>query len=91
MEELTVIGSGTMGHSITLCAACAGISVSMNGVTESDADAALDMIRKKLSGLIANELIHPAEVTKILDKIRLTTSMDEASKDASFIIECNKI
>ena len=34
MEKLTVIGSGTMGHSITLSAAWAGINVNMYGLTE---------------------------------------------------------
>ncbi|MES2872614.1 MAG: 3-hydroxyacyl-CoA dehydrogenase family protein [Bacteroidota bacterium] len=88
MEMLTVIGSGTMGHTIALSAAWAGINVNMYGLTESDTGAGIDAIRKKLAGLVANNLIKPDEAGEILSNIELTTSIDNAIKGASFIIEC---
>ena len=88
MEKLTVIGSGTMGHSITLSAAWAGINVNMYGLTETDSAAGINAIRKKLEGLVAHDLIHFKEVKGILKNIRLTNSIDDAIREASYIIEC---
>ena len=36
MEKLSIIGCGTMGHSIALSAAWAGIEVKISGVNEQD-------------------------------------------------------
>ncbi len=88
MERLTVIGSGTMGHSIALSAAWAGIKVKMNGLTEEDTVAGMDGIRKKLAVLVKNDLIQASEVDGILENIILSSSLDDAIKDTNFIIEC---
>jgi 3-hydroxybutyryl-CoA dehydrogenase len=66
MEKLTVIGSGTMGHSITLSAAWAGINVNMYGLTETNSAAGINAIRKKLEGLVVHDLIHFNEVKGFL-------------------------
>lgn len=88
MEKLTVIGSGTMGHSITLSAAWAGINVNMYGLTKTDTAAGITAIRKKLEGLVAHDLICSTEVKEILKNIEVTHAIDDAIKNASFIIEC---
>lgn len=88
MERLTVIGTGTMGHSITLSAAWAGIQVKMNGLTEDDTLSGIEGIRKKLNTLVINDLIKASEVEKILANITANSSLDDAIRDADFIIEC---
>jgi 3-hydroxybutyryl-CoA dehydrogenase len=88
MESLTVIGSGTMGHTITLSAAWAGVKVKMYGLTEADAVAGMNAIRKKVAVLVLSDLIDACEVEKILGNITLSNSLDHAIKNANFIIEC---
>ncbi|HEY1010005.1 MAG TPA: 3-hydroxyacyl-CoA dehydrogenase family protein [Daejeonella sp.] len=88
MERLTVIGSGTMGHTIVLNAAWAGIPVNMYGLTESDCAAGIDGIRRKLEVLVRNELIDASEVGGITGRIRPLSSLKDAVKEADFIIEC---
>ncbi len=88
MERLAVIGSGTMGHTITLNAAWSGIPVTMYGLTESDTAIGMDGIRKKLGALVKSDLIRVSEADKIISKINLQNSLDDAVKNADFIIEC---
>lgn len=88
MERLTIIGSGTMGHSITLCAAWAGLYVNMFGLSDADIAAGMDAIEKKLANMEKSDLLKPGEKEGILRRIMVATSIDSAVKDASFVIEC---
>lgn len=88
MERLTVIGSGTMGHSIALSAAWSGIEVNMYGLTESDTAAGMNGISRKLAVLLINSLICSSEQEEILGKISVGSSLDDSIRDADFIIEC---
>ncbi|MES3019247.1 MAG: 3-hydroxyacyl-CoA dehydrogenase family protein [Bacteroidota bacterium] len=88
MERLTVIGSGTMGHSIALSAAWSGVVVRMYGLTHSDTETGMSGIRKKLEVLVINELILPTEADEIVTNITTTNSLDDAIEGSDFIIEC---
>lgn len=87
MELLTIIGSGTMGHSITLSAAWAGINVKMYGLNEEDSTNGLAGINRKLNVLMDNDLISSSELDDIIKRITVTNSMDEAIDGATYIIE----
>jgi len=87
MERLTVIGSGTMGHSIALNAAWAGIQVIMYGIDKPDIDRGLSAIESKLKVLCENGLITTLECEETLKRILTSTSLDEAIGTATFIIE----
>lgn len=88
METLTVIGSGTMGHSITLCAAWAGIKVKMYGHNKIDLEKGLLGIKHKSEVLFQNGLISNTDVEKINARITVSHTLDDAVEGASFIIEC---
>lgn len=88
MEHLAVIGSGTMGHSIALNAAWSGLEVCMYGVGKEDVDKGLAGIRRKLEVLICHDLADQDSSERILKKIQVTSVLDEALSDATFIIEC---
>ena len=88
MEKLAIIGSGTMGHSIALSAAWAGIPVKMFGLDENDIEKGLSGIDNKLTVLLQNGLVNHADVEKIKERIAVTTSIDDAAEGATFIIEC---
>jgi 3-hydroxybutyryl-CoA dehydrogenase len=88
MERLTIIGSGTMGHTIALNAAWSGIPVIMYGLSREDTDTGMNGIRTKLGALVKNGLIKLAEVEKITARVHLENSLNNAVKDADFVIEC---
>lgn len=85
MEKLAVIGCGTMGHSIALNAAWAGIPVVIQGIDNADTARAWQGIEEKLQLLLLHGLLQEKE--SILAKIRLTKKQEEAVAEASFVIE----
>ncbi|WP_186671391.1 3-hydroxyacyl-CoA dehydrogenase family protein [Sporosarcina sp. BP05] len=87
MEKLSIIGCGTMGHSIALSAAWAGIEVKISGVNEQDLATADKGLRNKLTVMVQNELFNEATAEEIRRRIVFSTSLEEVVKDATFIIE----
>jgi 3-hydroxybutyryl-CoA dehydrogenase len=83
MERLTVIGSGTMGHSIALNAAWMGMDVIMHCLCTAEINLAMQGIASKVQVLKDNGLA----VDGIQERIATTTDMKEAVQNASFIIE----
>lgn len=87
MEKLSIIGCGTMGHSIALSAAWAGIEVQVYGMNEQDLAAADKGLHNKLTVMIHNELISELEGEEIYRRIAFSTSLEKVVKEATFIIE----
>lgn len=88
MERLTVIGCGTMGHSIALNAAWVGMQVKMYGLDAADIKTGLSGVTDKLNTLLQNDLISKDQQSQIYHRISGTNSLSEAVNGASFIIEC---
>ena len=88
MEKLAVIGCGTMGHSIALNAAWAGMQVKMYGVDANDIQNGMSGVTDKLNTLLKNDLITKDQEGQILDRITGTDLLSEAIDGATFIIEC---
>lgn len=88
MEKLAIIGSGTMGHSIALNAAWAGLSVNMYGLNDNDLLNGLKGIQQKISILVKNNLLAASQTEHILSCISLTKSKEDAVSDATFVLEC---
>lgn len=87
MEKLSIIGCGTMGHSISLAAAWAGMEVKVSGMNEEDIRRANQGLDNKLNVMTENGLFDEAEAKGIRARITLVTSLQEAVQDATFIIE----
>ncbi|PID16169.1 3-hydroxybutyryl-CoA dehydrogenase [Sporosarcina sp. P34] len=87
MERIAIIGCGTMGHSIALSAAWAGYDVTLHGINVEELERALASIASKLQVLTDNDLLEMEEVEAVRDRITTVTTIDEAVKDATFIIE----
>lgn len=86
-ESITVIGAGTMGHSIALNFAWKGFPVTMVGQDDTDLGKGQSGIRSKLALMAQEHLILPEEQEEILNRINLTTSLQDAATSATFIIE----
>lgn len=87
MEELSVLGAGTMGHSIAISAALAGMTPTVYGINELDLQRAQQNVREKLNVLTAEGLIQFDETEAVLNRLRYTDSLQEAIDNATFIIE----
>ena len=87
MEKIAIIGCGTMGHSIALSAAWAGYHVTMHGIAVEELERALTGVESKLHVLVDNDLLAAEEVQAVKDRITTVTTIEEAVKDATFVIE----
>jgi len=87
MEKLAIIGCGTMGHSIALSAAWAGIEVKISGMNEQDLATADKGLRNKLTVMVHNDLFNEAMAEEIRKRIEFSTSLEEVVQGATFIIE----
>lgn len=86
-ENITVIGCGTMGHSIVLNVAWAGLHVTMYGLNADETEKGLAGIAAKLDVLVNGELIKETDIPSIMQRITITHSLNEAAATASLIIE----
>ncbi|WP_394238848.1 3-hydroxyacyl-CoA dehydrogenase family protein [Niallia oryzisoli] len=87
MEKLSVLGSGTMGHSIALSASIAGFQVKVWGTSIEDIERGQRDLQGKLEVLAVEDFISESEIKEIQYRIEFMTSMEECINDATFIIE----
>lgn len=87
MEKLGIIGCGTMGHSIALTAAWAGLPVKLHGINNTETEKAQLAIGDKLRLLSENGLLVGDTIEMIKSRISITHSIDEIAAVSSFIIE----
>ncbi len=87
MEKPGIIGCGTMGHSIALAVAWAGLPVTLHGLDNSETEKAQSAILDKLKMLSVGGLFNPDKIELIKKRITITHSIDEIASVSSFIIE----
>ncbi|MEC1891625.1 3-hydroxyacyl-CoA dehydrogenase family protein [Cytobacillus firmus] len=87
MERIAVLGCGTMGHSIALNAAWAGLSVTMQGISDADLEQGWTNMLKKLEVMLNNGILSESEAGHIQENIKMTVSVEEAVQGATFVIE----
>ncbi|SEB94832.1 3-hydroxybutyryl-CoA dehydrogenase [Pseudomonas mohnii] len=86
LQNIGVIGAGTMGNGIAQVCALAGFSVTLIDISESALQKALATVGKNLDRQVAKETLTPEQKLAALDKIR--TSTEYASlKGAQLVIE----
>ncbi|WP_017728770.1 3-hydroxyacyl-CoA dehydrogenase family protein [Halalkalibacterium ligniniphilum] len=87
MERVTILGAGTMGHSIAISVAWAEMDVTLYGIDEDDLKRAEDGVNRKLAILQENDLFNKETKNEIKHRLKKTTSLEEAIDGATFIIE----
>ena len=87
IQEIAVIGCGLMGHGIAQTFAQKGYSVTMYDLNHSILGRALSQIRSNLETFVevGHETDESAE--KVLSNIRTSVHLQEAVKEAHFVIE----
>ncbi len=86
IENVAVIGAGAMGHGIAQVAATSGQQVSLVATSEATLGRALQKIGDSLNRLHEKGRIKERP-QNVLERIRTTTSLSEAVKNADYVIE----
>jgi 3-hydroxybutyryl-CoA dehydrogenase len=76
-----------MGHSIALNAAWAGLSVTMQGISDADLEQGWTNMLRKLEVMLNNGILSESEAGHIQENIKMTVSVEEAVQGATFVIE----
>jgi len=87
IQNVVVIGSGTMGSGIAYVAATAGYNVTIVDQKQEFLDKGMSKIKQKLKEGIERNKMSPAEAQKISQKFKTTTNTAEAAQSADLVIE----
>jgi enoyl-CoA hydratase / 3-hydroxyacyl-CoA dehydrogenase len=85
--RLAVIGAGEMGHGIAELAALHGHEVAMRDIKQELLDRGMERIRWSLGKLVEKNQIRPEQRDEALARIRITTDLAQATRDADIVIE----
>ncbi|WP_436344777.1 3-hydroxyacyl-CoA dehydrogenase/enoyl-CoA hydratase family protein [Natronorubrum sp. FCH18a] len=86
IDRVAVLGAGNMGHGITEVTAMAGYDVTMRDIKDEFVEDGYESIAWSLEKLEEKELIDEA-ADEVLDRIEITTDLEEAVEDADLVIE----
>jgi enoyl-CoA hydratase/3-hydroxyacyl-CoA dehydrogenase len=87
IKNITVLGSGVMGHGIAQVSATAGYNVVLRDIKQEFLDKAMEKIRWSLDKLVTKEKISEDEGDVIFSRITPIVDLDDAVKDAEMVIE----
>ncbi|AJZ75210.1 3-hydroxyacyl-CoA dehydrogenase [Candidatus Nitrosotenuis cloacae] len=87
VKNITVLGSGIMGHGIAQVSAMSGYNVVLRDIEQQFLDKAMEKIRWSLEKLVTKEKITKQESDAILGRIKTIVDLKEAVKGADLIIE----
>jgi len=87
LKRFAVVGAGTMGHGIAQLLAMAGFEVTLVDVSDEALRRAMDKIAWSLGKLAEKRRVKEEEVNVIKSRIRATVNLEEAVKEADFVVE----
>jgi len=87
IKEVAIIGAGVMGRGIAQVFAQSGYQVYICDIKQEILDNALTTIKKYIYRAVEKGKISEADAKEILDRIKTTTDIKEAVKNADFIVE----
>jgi 3-hydroxybutyryl-CoA dehydrogenase len=87
IKKVLIIGGGTMGRQISIPCALGGCDVVIYDIKEEVLQKALKVIPKFLDGFVAFKKITREEADAAMARISITTSPEEAARDADIVSE----
>ena len=87
IKNITVLGSGVMGHGIAQVSATAGYNVVLRDIKQEFLDKAMEKIKWSLDKLVTKEKISSEEGATIFSRITPIVDLNDAVKDAELVIE----
>ncbi|MGQ0790970.1 MAG: 3-hydroxyacyl-CoA dehydrogenase NAD-binding domain-containing protein [Nitrosopumilaceae archaeon] len=87
IKNITVLGSGIMGHGIAQVSAMSGYNVVLRDIEQQFLDKAMEKIKWSLDKLVSKEKISKSQSDDIYSRIRPIVDLKEAVKDCDLVIE----
>jgi enoyl-CoA hydratase/3-hydroxyacyl-CoA dehydrogenase len=87
IKNITVLGSGIMGHGIAQVSAMAGYNVVLRDIEQQFLDKAMEKIRWSLEKMVTKQKITKHESDAILSRITTIVDLSNAVKSADLVIE----
>ena len=87
IKNITVLGSGIMGHGIAQVSAMSGYNVVLRDIDQQFLDKALEKIKWSLDKLVSKQRISEDNEREILSRITTTVNLGEAMKNCDLMIE----
>ena len=87
IKNITVLGSGVMGHGIAQVSATAGYNIVLRDIKEEFLDKAMEKIRWSLDKMVSKQKITRERRDIILSNITPMVELDQAVRDADMVIE----
>ena len=87
IQNVTIVGAGTMGHSLAQVFAQRGYKVRLNDVQEEILSKAKRLIAANLQTLVELGFLEQEDAAATLSRILTTSRIEEAGRDADFVIE----
>jgi len=87
IKNITVLGSGIMGHGISQVSAMAGYNVVLRDIEQRFLDNAMEKIKWSLDKLVSKEKISDDERNKIISRITPMVDLNDAVQDSDLVIE----
>ena len=87
VKNITVLGSGVMGHGIAQVSATAGYNVVLRDIEQGFLDKAMEKIKWSLDKLVSKEKISKEEGDAIFGRITPIVDLRDAVKNAELVIE----
>jgi len=87
MENITIIGAGTMGNGIAHAFAQKNYNVTIVDISNENLDRAIATITKNLDRMVTKEKITNEEKINTLKKITTTTDFDFGVKESDLVVE----
>jgi len=87
IKNITVLGSGIMGHGIAQVSAMAGYNVVLRDIEQPFLDKAMEKIKWSLDKLVSKEKISENERDEIFSRIKPIVDLKDAVRDCDLVIE----
>ncbi len=87
VTKVTVLGAGIMGNGIAQVAAQSGLEVKMRDIEDKFLENGMNTIKQSLGRMVKKEKITQADADAVVARIKCTTDLIEAVKDADVVIE----
>jgi enoyl-CoA hydratase/3-hydroxyacyl-CoA dehydrogenase len=87
IKNITVLGSGIMGHGIAQVSAMAGYNVVLRDIEQQFLDKAMEKISWSLDKLVSKEKISEEQRNEIFSRIKPIVDLKEAIHDCDLVVE----
>jgi len=87
IKNITVLGSGIMGHGIAQVSAMAGYNVVLRDIEQQFLDKAMGKIKWSLDKLVSKEKISEKQRDEIFSRIKPIVDLNDAVHDSDLVIE----